>query len=331
MIAFGLVLTVLVAVSSAAPAVDTSLDGIWEAYKVKFNKKYEATEERIRRVIFEENVAKIRRHNLEHDLGLHTYTLGINKIADLTNKEYRETVLGISKLRAPQCPSTFSAPLNVNDYPTSVDWRTQGYVTPIKDQEQCGSCWAFSATAAMEGQWFRKTGTLVSLSEQQLVDCSQKYGDEGCNGGWMDWAFEYIKDYQQETEADYPYMGVDQDCAYDKTKTKARNSGCSDIKSMNETDLLRAVATIGPISVAIDASADSFQLYKSGIYVEDQCSTTMLDHGVTVVGYDATSKGKYWTVKNSWGTSWGMQGYILMARDHSNMCGISTAASYPLV
>jgi len=327
------VLAALVAIAVATPAtVDRDLDKIWETYKVTYSKKYEATEERIRRVIFEENVAKIRRHNLEQDLGLHTFTLGINKMADMTNLEYREKVLGLRKLRdPPKCPSTFRAPLNVADYPKSVDWRTKGYVTQVKDQGGCGSCWAFSATAAMEGQWFRKSGTLVSLSEQQLVDCSQQYGNEGCGGGWMDWAFEYIKDYEQESEDDYPYAGVDQDCAYKKDKVKAKSMGCSDIASKNETDLERAVATIGPVSVAIDASQDSFQLYKSGIYVEDQCSQDMLDHGVTAVGYDENSKGKFWIVKNSWGTGWGMKGYILMAKDHMNMCGISTAASYPLV
>merc|ERR1711915_669325 len=169
-----------------------------------------------------------------------------------------------------------------------VDWRKQGYVTPIKDQKQCGSCWAFSATGSMEGAHFKKTGKLVSLSEQNLVDCSDAEGNMGCEGGLMDQAFNYtVLNKGIDTEASYPYKAIDQKCM-------------------------------------IDASQFTFQLYKEGIYYDENCSSQFLDHGVLAVGYGSKKSGEnkdYYIVKNSWGKDWGMEGYIEMSRNRDNNCG----------
>jgi len=215
--------------------------------------------------------------------------------------------------------------------PTSVDWRTKGIVTPVKDQGQCGSCWSFSTTGSVEGAW-AMNHTLVSLSEQNLMDCSRAYGNMGCNGGMMDNAFKYIiNNHGIDTEASYPYQAyTSYNCKYSTANKGASITSYKDVTSGSEAALQNAVA-YRPVSVAIDASHSSFQLYTSGVYYEPACSSTSLDHGVLTVGYGTGTSGDYWIVKNSWGTGWGMQGYIYMSRNKNNNCGIATAASFPVV
>jgi cathepsin L len=249
----------------------------------------------------------VENHNRQN-LG---FELGMNAFADLTSEEfgqmYLSKVINASELKQSNDVFTYNPMLEMAD---TVDWRTKGVVTAIKDQKQCGSCWAFSTTGSVEGAWGIKKGQLVSLSEQQLVDCSGSYGNEGCNGGLMDSSFKYlIAKGGSCTEQSYPYTARDGQC---KTCTPVVTiSSFKDVQAKSEQALQQAIQTVGPVSVAIDASHSSFQLYKSGVYFESRCSPTQLDHGVLAVGYGTQGSSDYYIVKNSWGTSWGSSGYIL--------------------
>jgi len=328
-----LAICLLVVGAYCAPMVNER-DNHWALFKRVHKRQYISVEEEsTRRSIWEAHLNKIQQHNLEADIGLHTYTMGMNQFGDMTTEEFSKQMNGLKVSEIPRDSDrhTFIPPANVA-LPDSVDWRTQGYVTPIKDQGQCGSCWAFSTTGSLEGQHFAKTKQLVSLSEQNLVDCSGKFGNMGCNGGLMDYAFQYIKvNGGIDTEPSYPYEARDNKCRFNKANVGATDTGFVDITAQSESDLQTAIATIGPISVAIDASHGSFQFYKNGVYNEPQCSATALDHGVLAVGYGTDGTQDYYIVKNSWGTAWGNQGYIWMSRNKNNQCGIATMASYPLV
>ncbi|XP_039755080.1 cathepsin L [Pararge aegeria] len=337
-----LVISLVVAAASAVNFLDLIREE-WNTFKLEHEKTYESeTEERFRMKIFAENRHKVARHNQLFAKGLVSFRLAPNKYADMLHHEFVHTMNGFNRTSkhgkglvgkgAEHRGVTFIAPANVA-MPEQVDWRPQGAVTDVKDQGKCGSCWAFSTTGALEGQHFRKSGYLVSLSEQNLVDCSAAYGNNGCNGGLMDNAFKYIKDnHGIDTEKTYPYEATDDKCRYNPKNSGADDAGFVDIPQGDEEALKKAVATVGPVSVAIDASQESFQLYSSGVYYDDACSSENLDHGVLVVGYGSDEAGgDYWLVKNSWGRTWGELGYIKMARNRNNSCGIASSASYPLV
>lgn len=304
----------------------------WTQWKDYYGKRYSIAEEAVRQQTWQENFLYVTQHNYEASQGKHTYTLDMNKFADMTTDEWRGMMLGTVKNAGESfCDNSYIRdPYNLV-VPKKVNWNHKGYVTPVKDQKQCGSCWAFSTTGSLEGQTFKKTGKLISLSEQNLVDCSGPEGNMGCQGGLMDNAFKYIATHGIESEEKYPYIAKNETCKYNKEYVAATLTGCVDIEQGDESALMDASAKIGPISVGIDAGHKSFQLYSEGIYYEEDCSSTRLDHGVLVVGYGTENDKPYWEVKNSWGTTWGMKGYIRMSRNHNNNCGIASSASYPLV
>ena len=337
-----LFLFLIVAVLATAQAISffELVNQEWTTFKMEHNKVYKNDiEERFRMKIFMDNKHKIAKHNGNYEMKKVSYKLKMNKYGDMLHHEFVNTLNGFNKsintqLRSERLPiaASFIEPANVV-LPKTVDWREHGAVTPVKDQGHCGSCWSFSATGALEGQHFRRTGILIALSEQNLIDCSGKYGNNGCNGGLMDQAFQYIKDNKGlDTEVTYPYEAENDKCRYNAANSGARDVGYVDIPQGNEKKLKAAVATIGPVSVAIDASHQSFQFYSEGVYYEPECSSENLDHGVLAVGYGTDENGQdYWLVKNSWGETWGDNGYIKMARNKLNHCGIASTASYPLV
>ncbi|KAK8719512.1 hypothetical protein OTU49_014017, partial [Cherax quadricarinatus] len=247
----------------------------WEEFKAIHERKYvDAEEENYRRSVFDHNLQLVKDHNAKHERGEVTFTLAMNKFGDLTNEEFNAMM---NTYKSGQRGGAHAKEFDLDvDAPkaATVDWRTSGAVTGVKDQGQCGSCWSFSATGSLEAQHFFSTGNLISLSEQQLVDCANGiYYNQGCNGGWVDMAFEYIYDYGSQTEASYPYYAVDMSCRYNSNSVAATLRNYVDIPQGSESSLLSASASVGPISVAIDASNYSFQLYYS-VYYESSCSST---------------------------------------------------------
>jgi len=213
--------------------------------------------------------------------------------------------------------------------PATWNWVPKGAVTHIKNQQQCGSCWSFSTTGSTEGCHFITTKKLVALSEQNLMDCSTSEGNQGCDGGLMTQAMDYIiSNKGVDTEKSYPYTAEDGTCHFSKANIGATLKSYTNVNTGDENDL-QAKVYLGPTSVAIDASQSSFQFYNSGVYSDPDCSTSQLDHGVLAVGWGTDSGSAYWIVKNSWGTDWGQQGYIWMSRNKNNQCGIATMATLP--
>jgi|Transcript_95477 cathepsin L len=275
-----------------------------------------------------------------HNKGNHTYTLGHNQFSHMTLDEWRAYVkLGLKKDTESKAPFTHAAPANMMALPASIDWSEKGAVTGVKDQGQCGSCWSFSTTGSLEGAYQIKYGDLVSFSEQNFVDCDTRDNggtDMGCHGGLMDSAFDWAKKWGGVcTEAAYPYTSgtTKERGTCDTTCAKNANvapKSYTDVQKNSDSAMMSALAQ-QPVSVAIEADQSAFQLYKSGVFTA-ACGT-QLDHGVLAVGYGTLDGTDYYKVKNSWGTSWGMDGYILLERGVSQkegQCGIlSGPPSYP--
>ncbi|PON68373.1 Cyseine protease [Trema orientale] len=290
-------------------------------------------EKEMRFEIFKDTVNYVEKFNEDES---QTYKLGINNYTDLTNEEFLTYFTGYKEPSSSRSSRQYSSFMyeNVTDIPTTVDWRDQGAVTEIKYQGQCGCCWAFSAVAAVEGITQIKTGNLVSLSEQQLLDCATD-GNNGCHGGWMNNAFKYIIENRGiTTESSYQYQGTEGltcQTGENAYASAAQIAGYDDVPVNSEESLLQAVSG-QPVSVTVDASGLNFRAYRSGVFSGD-CGTAPT-HAVTVVGYGTTEDGiKYWLLKNSWGQTWGENGYMKLMRDVESpegQCGIATHASYPV-
>jgi C1A family cysteine protease len=285
----------------------------------KYNKKYDGVETFFKRFnIFKSNIAYIESENAKN----HTYSLGLNEFADQTRAEFFSQMTGL--LPEQRARTQSNVQLSEEAPMDSVDWRSKGAVTPVKNQGQCGSCWAFSTTGSVEGVMKISGQALPNLSEQQLVDCAGSSGNQGCNGGLMDYAFTWISKNGICAEGDYKYVGRDQTCKKG-CKSVGKIKSYTDVQQGSEPQLQAAVAK-QPVSVAIEADQSAFQFYSGGVF--SAACGTQLDHGVLAVGYSTSGSQPYWIVKNSWGTSWGEQGYIRMIQG-KNQCGISLAASYP--
>jgi len=322
----GVVATIAVASQSSSPALaQFQLEEVeFQEFMSRHSKSYASEEEyRLRFNIFRDNSAYIRVFN---SLG-NTWTLGVNEFTDMTNAEFRSIY---TPIKLPARDQSNVEILSEYGVPSTVDWRTKGAVTPVKNQGQCGSCWSFSTTGCTEGAWFLAGHTLTSLSEQELMDCSVLYGNHGCNGGLMDNAFKYIIAKGITTEANYPYTAKDGLCNKSKAAQVASTlSKYTDVATDNVAQLQAAVA-MQPISVAVEADQDAWQMYKGGV-VTKNCGTA-LDHGVLIVGYNTTVTPNYWIVKNSWGATWGEAGYIRIAIVSGNgLCGIQMQPSYGTV
>lgn len=308
------------------------MKSLYETWLVKHGKQYNALGEKDKRFeIFKDNLKFIDEHNADKE---QSFKSGLNKFADLTNEEYRNIYLGTrtdAKRRFSKVKSNRYAVRDSDELPESVDWREKGAVAAVKDQGSCGSCWAFSTIASVEGVNKIVTGDLISLSEQELVDCDKSY-NEGCNGGLMDYAFEFIiNNGGIDSEDDYPYQERDGRCdQYRKNAKVVTIDGYEDVPVNDEKALQKAVVN-QPIAVAIEAGGRAFQLYDSGIFT-GRCGTA-LDHGVAAVGYGTENGKDYWIVRNSWGASWGEKGYIRLERNVAGIktgkCGIAMEASYP--
>lgn len=326
---YSLVAALFVCVASQQTLNEEEYQSLFTNFMEQFDKTYSHDSFWTRYNVFKANVDHINHVNSQNL----SYTLGVNQFADLTAEEWQATYLGYNNIerdfaRSANAPETSAGLLGATYLGDEVDWVTKGAVTPVKDQGQCGSCWSFSATGSMEGALQIASGKLVSLSEQQLVDCAGSFGNMGCNGGLMDYAFEYVIKNGLTTEDSYSYTGRDGSCQASSKKSAIQLSGYSDVKQGDEDALLQAVA-MGPVSVAIEADKSAFQLYKGGVLDSPFCGK-QLDHGVLAVGYgtDSASGLDFWKVKNSWGGSWGEEGYIRMVRG-KNMCGIASQPSYP--
>jgi C1A family cysteine protease len=304
----------------------------FDSYLESFGKTYEKSEYFSRLETFTTNMAFIRVFNSQG----FSWVLGPTEFTDLKVEEFKSKFEKVEKSGKSEKNSQASPKVKVFpegnekvrtwDYPQTVDWRTQGAVTPVANQGNCNSGWAFSAAGAIESAWQLSGKVLIPLSEQQLMDCSSRYGNNGCTGGTMDYAFNYVIDSGIASDADYPYKAVKGTCNA-AVKATANITSFTDVLPNSPQDLYNAVAK-QPVAVAVDADPYIWQNYKGGV-VSRNCGAD-LNHAALVVGYNSISTPPYWVIKNSFGASWGESGYIRLAVVNGDgVCGVQKQASYP--
>ncbi|KAJ8408383.1 hypothetical protein AAFF_G00257970 [Aldrovandia affinis] len=310
--------------SGVVTSVDPDLDSEWQQWSMKYKRPAKRTGDLIRREIWEENYRFIQDHNKRYKEGMETYEMGMNKFGDLTADEFVDVNRASFMMRTPKSRKRnlmlsarelrrAASKLNVK----SIDYRNMGYVTPVEDQGFCGSCWAYSATGALEAQWMKKRGELIPLSKQQLVDCSTPTGNKACVGGRPSLAYTYImQNGGIQAEASYPYVMEERSCAANSSENVAFED---------------ALVTIGPIAVVIDTTTRNFQFYRKGIFYDPKCSIWKQAHAVLLVGFGTEGSEEYWTIKNSWGVYWGEEGYMRLAKNRQRHCGISQYGVMPFV
>nr|BAG74347.1 silicatein-G2 [Ephydatia fluviatilis] len=320
---------ILLCAITLAAGTNYELGREWNSWKETHGKAYSTTDEEQNRLsVWLANKRRIDHHNVEAEN--HGFTLAMNSFSDLTDEEFAERFLnhqqGNYTLRR---VAMFEAPQGVK-YADSVDWRTKGAVNSVKNQGQCGASYAFAAVASLEGMNALANEKMVALSEQNVIDCSVPYSNRGCNGGDTYAALKYVVDNGGiDTESTYAYKERQSSCQFNSKYIGATASGVVAISSSSESELMAAVATMGPVAVAVDANTYAFRYYQSGIFSSSACSSTKLNHAMVVTGYGTSSGKDYWLVKNSWGSNWGNGGYIMMARNKYNQCGIASDALFP--
>ncbi|XP_055387365.1 cystein proteinase inhibitor protein salarin-like [Condylostylus longicornis] len=306
----------------------------WENFKNEYNKMYSSTtEEGLRKEIFRVNLEKINNHNKKYQNKEVTFEMGINQFTDLTTEEFKKQSGGIiSNNRAGIRMASFATNITEKSaVPDEVDWYYHGFQTEVINQAQCGSCYAQAVTGAIESHWFIKHGEFIRLSQQEIVDCSYTYGNMGCMYGDLKNTFTYIMANGIGTYDKNPYQGQPSDCR--QYEPRYNISGFVQTKEEDEEDLKRAVAK-GPVIAVINTGLVTFQYYKGGVYYDENCviDPYSVNHFVLILGYGTNKDGDdYWLIKNSWGPNWGLAGYMYMARNRGNQCGIATEAMYPVL
>jgi len=320
-----LIIFALLAFSAlASTQVNTQeLKSLWSSWKIYYGKAYTAVEETARFAIFVENYKKVITNNAANE----DVKFALNKFADLTSTEFKTIYAsGYVKKNNRVAPADYE---KLEALPDSVDWRTKGAVTKVKDQGQCGSCWTFATTGVLEGWYQISKGKLLSFSEQQIVDCDKN--DDGCDGGDPVEALTYTATNGLDLELTYPYKAEDGTCKFKKA-VAIKTNGASNLVTAQNTDALKTALVAQPVSVAIEADEDVFQLYSSGV-IKSGCGDS-LDHAVLAVGYTTVDKDEAFIVKNSWGTSWGQEGYVYLStsdklNNGNGACGILSQPVVP--